>query len=179
MVVSNNLVVGNDTPNFAPKGNIVASVRRGTGIMVMANDSVYVTGNQLDANPTAQVMVISYPLAFTDKRYNPTPRDILIASNRFMRGGYDPQIDGAPALLAAFGGTLPPVMWDGLGDAPKAFGTDNASAWTLNLPKQGVGQAQARPAPLKLPALVPTPPRPGPPTPRAAAPDALDARITE
>ena len=179
VIVSDNLVVGNDTPNFAPKGNIVASVRRGTGIMVMANDSVYVVGNQMDANPTAQVMVISYPLAFTDARYNPTPRDIVVSSNRFKRGGYDPQIAGAPALLAAFGGSLPPVMWDGLGEPPKASGFDNHQAWTLNLPKQGVGQDQARPAPLDLPRFVATPPRPGPPGPLAMAPEALDARITK
>ncbi|HCJ80928.1 MAG TPA: hypothetical protein DHV50_05390, partial [Erythrobacter sp.] len=38
VIVANNLVVANDTPNFAPPGNIVAGVRRGTGIMVMAND---------------------------------------------------------------------------------------------------------------------------------------------
>ena len=178
VVVSDNLVVGNDTPNFAPKGNIVASVRRGTGIMVMANDNVQVVGNQLDANPTAQIMVITYPLAFTDTRYNPTPRDIVVASNRFKRGGYDPQVPGAPALLAAFGGALPPVMWDGLGDPPRSMGADNASAWSLNLPKQGASLELARPGPLRLPALVPTPPRAGGPLPRAAAPEALDARLS-
>ena len=177
VIVSDNLVVGNDTPNFAPKGNIVASVRRGTGIMVMANDNVQIVGNQLDANPTAQVMVITYPLAFTDARYNPTPREIVVAGNRFKRGGYDPQVPGAPALLAAFGGALPPVMWDGLGEPPKALGSDNAIAWSLNLPKQGASLELARPGPLKLPALVPTPPRAGGPLPRAAAPEALDARL--
>ena len=177
VIVSDNLVVGNDTPNFAPKGNIVASVRRGTGIMVMANDNVQIVGNQLDANPTAQVMVITYPLSFTDARYNPTPREIVVAGNRFKRGGYDPQVPGAPALLAAFGGALPPVMWDGLGEPPKALGSDNASAWSLNLPKQGASLELARPGPLKLPALVPTPPRAGGPLPRAAAPEALDARL--
>ncbi len=177
VIVSDNLVIGNDTPNFAPKGNIVASVRRGTGIMVMANDNVQIVGNHLDANPTAQVMVITYPLPFTDQRYNPSPRDIVVASNRFKRGGYDPQLPGAAALLAAFGGSLPPVLWDGLGEAPKAFGTGNSNAWSLNLPKQGASPEAARPAPVKLPDLVATPPRPGFQLPRAGAPEALDARL--
>ena len=35
-----NKVVDNDTANFAPKGNIVADVPTGTGVMVMANRDV-------------------------------------------------------------------------------------------------------------------------------------------
>ena len=37
VLIRRNLVIANDTDNFAPEGNIVASVRRGTGVMVMAN----------------------------------------------------------------------------------------------------------------------------------------------
>ena len=180
--ISGNTVVSNDTPNFAPKGNIVASVRRGTGIMVMANDNVIVAGNRLDGNPTAQIMVISYPNAFTDARYNPTPREVKLLYNDYGRGGYDPQLPGAAQLLAAFGGSLPPVLWDGLGKAPTAIGTDDQKSWTLNLSKQGAGFETARPAPLKLgidgPVPMTTPPlsrsRPFVPT---GAPAALDARI--
>ena len=40
--IYDNRVVANDTPNFAPKGNIVASVPTGTGVMVMANRNVHV-----------------------------------------------------------------------------------------------------------------------------------------
>jgi parallel beta-helix repeat protein len=42
--VFDNQVTDNDTPNFAPKGNIVASVPMGTGVMVMANRNVHVFG---------------------------------------------------------------------------------------------------------------------------------------
>jgi len=73
-VIDGNLVVGNDTPNFAPKGNIVAGVPRGTGVMVMANDGVWVKGNRIAGNPTAQVLVVSFPKPFTDKTYNPLPQ---------------------------------------------------------------------------------------------------------
>jgi parallel beta-helix repeat protein len=173
VVVENNLVVGNDTPNFAPKGNIVASVRRGTGIMVMANEGVRVIRNTLDGNPTSQVMVISYPRAFDDKRYNPAPRQVTVVENRFGRGGYDPQIEGGPALVQAFGGSLPPVLWDGLGEPPRALGEGNAAAWSLGLAAQGDALDKANPAPFKLPSVYPTTAwqRPG-------APSALEARLS-
>lgn len=172
VVITDNLVVDNDTANFAPPGNIVAGVRRGTGIMVMANDDVRISGNRIDRNPTTAVMVISYPNAFDDARYNPAPRNVFIGDNVIGRNGYDPQIDGAPQLLAAFGGSLPTVMWDGLGDAPTAFGKDNASAWSLNLPKQAAKFDQASPAPLQLKAPPPTVARALP-----GAPAALEARL--
>lgn len=172
VVITDNLVVDNDTANFAPPGNIVAGVRRGTGIMVMANDDVRIFGNRIDRNPTTAVMVISYPNTFDDAKYNPAPRKVFIGNNAIGRNGYDPQIDGAPMLLAAFGGSLPPVLWDGLGDAPTALGEDDARAWTLGLPMQGAGFDKAAPAPLRLEALAPTVARAAP-----GAPAELEARL--
>ncbi|HQV04039.1 MAG TPA: parallel beta-helix domain-containing protein [Novosphingobium sp.] len=164
VLIEDNVVSGNDTPNFAPKGNIVAGVPRGTGIMIMANENVEIIGNSVDGNPTAAVMIVAYPLAYKDARYNPLPRKVRLVANRLRRNGYDPQLPGAPALLAAFGGSLPNVMWDGLGDMPQAL-TGGLTGWTLNLPKQGASPEQARPAPFKLPDLAPIPyaPRPGAP----------------
>ncbi|WP_379922115.1 parallel beta-helix domain-containing protein [Erythrobacter sp. R86502] len=150
VTIAGNVVVDNDTPNFAPPGNIVAGVRRGTGIMVMANENVVIEENWIDRNPTTAVMVISYPNAFDDARYDPAPRDVRINRNRFGRNGYDPQIDGAPMLLAAFGGSLPPVLWDGLGEAPEAGSPDNQAAWTLGLPHQAAGFDKARPQTVTL-----------------------------
>jgi parallel beta-helix repeat protein len=152
VVIVHNLVIGNDTPNFAPKGNIVAGVRRGTGIMVMANDGVRIDSNHLSGNPTAHVMVLAYPNAFTDSRYNPLPRNVVIGYNLMVGGGYDPQIPGKEQLLAAFGGTLPPVLWDGLGDPATTLHLDPYhKAWSLNLPKQGASPLEAKPAPVTLP----------------------------
>lgn len=145
VIVRNNLVVANDTPNFAPPGNIVANVRRGTGIMVMANEHVLIEGNVLSGNPTAPVMVIAYTQPYVDERYNPLARNIVIGKNAFDGGGYDPQIEGGEALKAAFGGELPPVMWDGLGSLYAAEGT---LGWTLNLTEAGKGMSAANPAPL-------------------------------
>jgi parallel beta-helix repeat protein len=153
VIVEKNLVVANDTPNFAPPGNIVAGVRRGTGILIMANDKVLVEDNVLSRNPTAPVMVIAYPMPFEDKSYNPLPRGVIVGANSYDGGGYDPQMEGAPMLLQAFGGELPPVLWDGLGDpASTVFVAPGTRGWTLNLPEQGKGMAGARPGPLKAPA---------------------------
>lgn len=108
-----NRIIDNDTPNFAPKGNIVASVPKGVGVMVMANRNVHVFDNILDGNATAHVMVIAYPQEIKDARYNPLPREVFIGANKFGRGGWDPGFPGGKELAAAAGGSLPPVLWDG------------------------------------------------------------------
>lgn len=169
VVVANNLVVANDTPNFAPPGNIVAGVRRGTGIMVMANDNVLVEDNILSGNPTAPIMVIAYTQSFEDERYNPFPREVVVGENIYDGGGYDPQLDGADTLLAAFGGELPPVMWDGLGSLAVVEGT---AGWSLNLTEQGVGLEGAQPSPLAVSAPSGDFDRSG-----IGAPAELDARL--
>ncbi|MBO6528209.1 parallel beta-helix domain-containing protein [Erythrobacter sp.] len=169
VVVANNLVVANDTPNFAPPGNIVAGVRRGTGIMVMANDNVLVEDNILSGNPTAPIMVIAYTQSFEDERYNPFPREVVVGENIYDGGGYDPQLDGADTLLAAFGGELPPVMWDGLGSLAVVEGT---AGWSLNLTEQGVGLEGAQPSPLAVSAPSGDFDRSG-----IGAPAALDERL--
>jgi len=152
VILRKNVVFDNDTPNFAPPGNIVASVRRGTGVLVMANDGVLIEDNAFEGNATAHVMVIAYTQPFTDTRYNPHARNVIVGKNAFGRGGDDPQLDGKEMLLAAFGGALPPVLWDGLAETP-----DNAlkvvagvTGWSLNLSKVGQSLSEAQPGPLTL-----------------------------
>lgn len=171
-VVENNLVIDNDTPNFAPKGNIVAGVPRGTGVMVMANETVVVRGNTLANNPTAQIMVLAYPNAFDDPRYNPLPRRIVIGANTIIGGGNDPQLPGGDQLKAAFGGALPPVLWDGLGGAGALVAGQKLVGLSLNLPAQGASLDQARPAPFELVAATILPIADG-----VGAPAVLEARI--
>ena len=151
VILRRNLVVDNDTPNFAPPGNIVASVRRGTGILVMANDGVLIEDNILENNPTAHVMVIAYTQPYDDARYNPYARNVMVAQNLFGRGGDDPQIEGKEMLLAAFGGALPPVLWDGIvEDGNGLMVAPGVAGWSLNLSKPGQSLAEAQPGPLDL-----------------------------
>ena len=153
VIVRGNQVVDNTTANFAPPGNIVASVRRGTGVLVMANDGVLVEGNTISGNPTSGVMVIAYTLPFTDTRYNPHARNVVVGQNTFANNGTEPQLDGAAQLLAAFGGALPPVLWDGNSDGSTGLRVaSGVQGWTLGLTKPGQSPAEAKPAPLKVPA---------------------------
>ena len=152
VILRKNVVKDNDTPNFAPPGNIVASVRRGTGVLVMANDGVLVEDNAFEGNATAHVMVIAYVQPFEDPRYNPHARNVIIGRNAFGRGGDDPQLEGKEQLLAAFGGALPPVLWDGLAESPDTALkiAPGVTGWTLNLAKVGQSLAEAQPGPLTL-----------------------------
>jgi parallel beta-helix repeat protein len=152
VILRGNVVKDNDTPNFAPPGNIVASVRRGTGVLVMANDGVLIEGNALEGNATAHIMVIAYTQPFEDARYNPHARNVVVGENAFGRGGDDPQLDGKAMLLAAFGGALPPVMWDGLSESPDTALkiAPGVTGWSLNLSKVGQSLAEAQPGPLML-----------------------------
>ncbi|OZA91746.1 MAG: hypothetical protein B7X57_09675 [Erythrobacter sp. 34-65-8] len=156
VLVTNNLVAGNNTPNFAPPGNIVAGVPRGTGIMVMANENVWIEGNVVQDNPTAPFMVIAYTQKFEDARYNPFPREVVIADNVTDLGATDPDLPGGAMLLAAFGGTLPPILWDGLQqdpDTPALRAAGDVPGWSLNLTRQGQSLGEAQPGPLAVPAF--------------------------
>ncbi|HSI17456.1 MAG TPA: parallel beta-helix domain-containing protein [Sphingomonas sp.] len=159
--VFENNVVDNDQENFAPKGNIVATVRRGTGVLVMANDNVRVTRNNLSGNATANVMIVSYRNSFTDPKYNPLPRGVAVLENNHGRAGYDPQLPAADMLKAAFGGSIPPVLWDGAGDA-KALGlsvTDPVKVLGMGL-AQGAAMETAHPGLVVLNGTPPAAPAP-------------------
>ncbi|MFN9632892.1 MAG: parallel beta-helix domain-containing protein [Erythrobacteraceae bacterium] len=172
VILRENVVADNDTPNFAPPGNIVASVRRGTGVLVMANDGVLIEDNVLENNPTAHVMVVAYTQPYDDARYNPYARNVIVGRNAFGRGGDDPQLDGKEALLAAFGGALPPVLWDGIvEDGNGLMIAEGVSGWTLNLSKPGQSLAEAQPGPLTLTPLERYS------FPEVGAPAALEARL--
>jgi parallel beta-helix repeat protein len=116
--VFRNQVVNNDTPNFAPKGNIVAGVPTGTGVMIMANRNIHVFENEIDGNGSSGVMVLSYTQKFDDKTYNPLPRDVVVRNNKLGRNGFDPKFNGGPAIAQALGGNIPSVIWDGVSGFP-------------------------------------------------------------
>ncbi|MHA7899103.1 MAG: parallel beta-helix domain-containing protein [Henriciella sp.] len=109
----NNRIFDNNTRNFAPPGNIVASVPSGTGIIVQANDKVEIFGNELTDNRTAHVLLVAYSPEFEDERYNPLVRNVLITGNTYENGGYEPQGD-LQMLAMLMGGSLPDIVADGV-----------------------------------------------------------------
>jgi parallel beta-helix repeat protein len=172
VILRDNIVANNETPNFAPPGNIVASVRRGTGVLVMANDGVLIEDNAFENNPTAHVMVIAYTQPFEDARYNPYARNVIVGPNAFGRGGDDPQLDGKEALLEAFGGALPPVLWDGIVEDDNGLKiAEGVEGWSLNLSKPGQPLSEAQPGPISLTPLESWE------FPKVGAPAELEARL--
>lgn len=111
--VFGNQIIENNTRNFAPPGNIVASVPSGTGIIVQANDKVEIFDNTLVDNRTAHILLVAYSPEFADERYNPLPRNILVTQNAYENGGYEPQGD-MKMIAMLMGGKLPDIVSDGV-----------------------------------------------------------------
>jgi parallel beta-helix repeat protein len=112
-----NKIENNDTPNFAPPGNIVGGVPNGTGVLIMANRDVHVFSNTIGDNGTTNVLVVGYRQPFDDKTYNPLGSNIVVRNNVHGRAGFapGPQFDRGAALAEGFGGSLPQIIWDGTG----------------------------------------------------------------
>lgn len=142
-----NIISDNSTPNFAPKGNIVASVPTGTGVLIMANRNVEIFDNVIDNNGTANVMIVGYRYEHKDPKYQPLPKQILVRDNEHGRAGFAPAFDGGAEIAAAFGGSIPPILWDGAGDA---IVLDAVGVLSLNLPDVATPRSEAKPAPADL-----------------------------
>jgi parallel beta-helix repeat protein len=139
--VFGNRVTKNDTPNFAPKGNIVAGVPDGTGILVMANHDVQIFNNVIGDNATSNVMLVGYQTAYTDKKYTPLSRNIFVRDNEMGRSGWKPDFPGGDDLAAAVGGSIPAVLWDGTGANVRVVG---ASVLSLGLVKPSDNPANGK-----------------------------------
>ncbi|MEM9311879.1 MAG: parallel beta-helix domain-containing protein [Pseudomonadota bacterium] len=145
VLVARNAVIDNNTDNFAPEGNIVASVPAGTGVMIMANTNVQVRENALINNNTSHVMLIAYTQDYNDDRYQPRAVDVAISGNVYSSGGTAPDFPGGDMLAAAVGGALPPILVDGLQQGLTV--TDEVPVLSLGLTKVGQQLAEASPQP--------------------------------
>ena len=139
----------NDTPNFAPKGNIVAGVPNGTGVIIMANRDVHVFNNVLGENGSTNIFIVGYRNSFTDTGYNPLPANVVIGGNMHGRAGYapGPQFEGGAEMLAAMG-SVPPIVWDGTGSNIRV--TDKVPTLSLGLTDPKARATSANPAVVDL-----------------------------
>ncbi|PXW75861.1 parallel beta-helix repeat protein [Blastomonas natatoria] len=170
--VFDNLVVENDTPNFAPKGNIVASVPTGTGVMVMANRDIEIFDNVFDGNGSSNIMIIGYRQKFDDAKYQPMVRNVRISDNAHGKTGFAPRFDGGEMLAAAFGGTVPPIIWDGVGGADaNVYSSDDVPVLNLGMTKSDQPIDTAQPALAKLAGDA------APKLPKIVMPEAMEAAI--
>jgi len=112
--VFRNEIIQNDTPNFAPEGNIVATVPKGTGVLIMANRNVHVFENTFDENAMIHIGIVSYFEDYEDDDYQPHPRGIVIRDNEYGRGGFEPSGEVGLFFAEAAGGDIPDILWDGV-----------------------------------------------------------------
>jgi parallel beta-helix repeat protein len=123
--VYRNMVEGNNHENFAPKGNIVASVPPGTGVMIMASDEVEIFDNSIESNQTAGVSVVSYLITgkpISDDKYDPFCESIHIHGNRFKRNGSRPSGALGQLVGKVVGSPLPDILYDGMVNPQKLSG---------------------------------------------------------
>ena len=135
----------NDTPNFAPKGNIVAGVPNGTGVIIMANREVEVFNNVIGENGSTNIFIVGYRNSFTDTGYNPLPANVAIHDNMHGRAGYapGPQFDGGAQMVAAMG-SVPPIVWDGTGSNIRVTDTVPTLSLGLSDPKDRATSANPK-----------------------------------
>jgi parallel beta-helix repeat protein len=120
--VFRNRVLANNHENFAPKGNTVATVPPGTGLMVMAADQVEVFDNAIERNQTAGLAIVSYMITdkpIQDAKYDPFCEAVYVHDNRFASNGDKPAGPMGERLLAALGTPLPDILYDGVADPRK------------------------------------------------------------
>jgi parallel beta-helix repeat protein len=142
--VFNNHIAHNNTRNFAPSGNIVASVPSGTGVLVMASDDVEVFQNDVSDHRTLNMGVVSFHMLqkpFKDERYDAYPEGVHVHHNTFKGGGDSP--DGFLSTFLAFklGKPLPDILYDGIVDKKK-LGADGALPEDLRLCVHDNGEAR-------------------------------------
>jgi parallel beta-helix repeat protein len=138
--VFRNRVLANNHDNFAPKGNIVATVPPGTGVMIMANDQVEVFENKIAQNQTAALSVVSYLLTekpINDDKYDPFCEAISVHDNVFSDNGGKPSGPLGEMLAKALGTPLPDILYDGIVDPKKQSSTKQPLEQILRIHNNG------------------------------------------
>lgn len=121
--VFKNKIHDNNLPNFAPKGNIVAKVPDGTGILILATNQVEIFENEIINNKSLGTGVISYFMTenpVKDESYYPYPTSIYIHDNVYERKMVRPTGKGRMGQMfrfkLKFGKNVPHILYDGIID---------------------------------------------------------------
>ena len=96
------------------------------------------------------------------------PRQIVVRDNAHGKAGFAPAFAGGAEIATAMGGAIPPVLWDGAGDA---IVLDDVGVLSLGLPDVTTPQSEAKPVPVKLGG---TPP---PALPAIVLPEGMEAKV--
>jgi parallel beta-helix repeat protein len=144
--VYRNTIRSNNHNNFAQKGNIVASIPPGSGMMILATHDIEIYDNYFQDNRSAGLSVVSYELVAAmnegeqeqansiggvqtidnrykeDPLYNPFPYNVSIHSNRFSNKHWFPtmQSDIGKLLIMKSMFNPPDILFDGIADPNRA-----------------------------------------------------------
>jgi parallel beta-helix repeat protein len=138
--VFDNVIAENNTPNFAPEGNIVGLVPQGTGLAMIAAHEVEIFENEIRDNQTVNAGIVSYfitQLSFEDENYDPYSDSIYIYGNTFSGGGDDVRDDLGSVLIGALvsvlddGDPIPDIVWDGVVDPDKSEDGELTEAYRI------------------------------------------------
>jgi len=140
--VYKNMVRSNNHENFAMKGNVVASIPPGSGMMILATNNIEVFDNDITDNRTVGIAIVSYELVAAlnegeteqegaiggvqtvynnyreDIFYNAYPFDVFIHSNRFENKHWFPTLKNDIGMLLLMKSFMSPpdIVYDGIED---------------------------------------------------------------
>jgi hypothetical protein len=140
--VYKNRIHDNNHENFATKGNIVASIPPGTGVLILATHNLEMTDNDVVDNRSIGAGIISYELVAAmnerereqagsiggvqtvnnrykeDSLYNPYPYQISIHHNRFENSHWFPSFQNEMGKLFVMKSFMhpPDIVYDGIPD---------------------------------------------------------------
>jgi parallel beta-helix repeat protein len=103
VIIRDNFIVDNNTPNFGAPGSTVAGIPAGTGVLIMAADEVVIENNIIRDHQTAGILVVDHGNASNitaDPDADPAPDRVAILDNLMLNNGYD-TIDEVRALMLA------------------------------------------------------------------------------
>ena len=145
-----NRIYNNNYRNFAPEGNIVASVPPGTGLMLLATRKIEIFENEIIDNKTLGIGIASYDLIQAvgggsssgaaeipeeqkSNDYNPYYNDIYIHHNKIEDSHLLPTLknDFGLLFLTKFPFTTPDIIIDGIvqqGESLRICVKDNGDA---------------------------------------------------
>ena len=120
--VFNNKVEANNYKNFAPKGNSVADIPPGTGVMVLAASDVEIFENEITDHKTVGTSVVSYYITqrkFKDEEYDPYAYRVSIHDNIYKKGKKGKMMPSWSKkigflLFWKFGRKVPDILFDGI-----------------------------------------------------------------
>lgn len=117
--VYHNYIHDNNFENFAGKGNIVANVPTGTGLLILATKGVEVFENKFINNQSVGAGIVSYytmQKPIKDKQYDPVPSNISIHDNVFERKPTAPVSKDPIGMIVGkkYGADMPNILFDGI-----------------------------------------------------------------